>query len=258
LQEEVIMRTLLLVLSVAIIACGCGPSQPPSPGGPQPLPDGLKIGGFKPAVPAELATGERLNVTVEYRVASCAKARIFARPYTGGKKTPGFGAHSSPIYTRGTGQAVCWFTLNQPGVVDEVRVEMVDEATGKVVESIQQRIKAKWGAPSPDALKIASFKPAVPAKLRTGNRLNVTVAYRIKTYEKVRIFARPYTKGEKTPGFAAHPSPIYTRGTGQTVCWFTLNQPGVVDEVRVEMVDEASGKVVAEVRQSINAQWAKP
>jgi hypothetical protein len=251
------MRTLLLALVGAVVLCGCRPIEPTLPDTPGVLRDGLKIVDYDPNVPAKLRTGDRLTMTVDYRIRSCAQARIFARPYTGGTKTPGYGAHPSPLYTRGEGRAVCWFTFDQPAVVDEVRVEMVNEATGQVVESVRYRIKAQWAA-SPEGLKILDFEPDVPVKLETGQRLAVTVAYRNKSYDKVRIFVRPYTRGKKTPEYGAHSSPIYTRGSGEATGWFTLNSPGAVDEVRVEMIDEATGKVVAEARRRIKAQWTGP
>ena len=65
-------------------------------------------------------------------------------------------------------------------------------------------------------------------------------------------------KGEKTTGYGGHSSPIYTRGTGKTVCWFMFSKAAVVDEVRVTMIDEATDKVVAETRQPIQAKWANP
>lgn len=257
------MRALLLVLlAAAVVTCGCLPSRSDQPSGPvmepDTLKDALKIVSFNPGVPAKLKTGSRLNIAVDYRMHSCDGVRIFARPYTNGTKTLGYGAHPSPVYTRGNGRANCWFTFNNPATVDEVRVEMVDEATGKVVARTQLRIKAQWATLSGDALKIVGFRPRVPAKFRTGERLNVTVSYWNRSHGKVRIFARPYTNGAKTTGYGAHPSPLYARGNGKAECWFTFNQPAVVDEVRVEMIDEATGEVVARTRLRIKAKWANP
>lgn len=257
------MRALFLVLlAAAVVMSGCFGSRSDQPSGPvmepDPVKDALKIVGFKPGVPAKLKTGTQLNIAVDYRIQSCERVRIFARPYTNGVKTPGYGAHPSPLYARGSGRATCWFTFNNPAVVDEVRVEMVDEATGDVVARTRASIKAQWATSQGDALRIAGFEPRIPAKLRTGKRLNVTVKYWNRSCDKVSIFARPYTNGVKTPGYGAHPSPLYARGNGEAECWFTFNNPAVVDEVRVEMIDKATGKVVARTRLPIKAKWANP
>lgn len=138
------MKTLLLVLFISVFACGCFPPPPMYPGGPAPG-DALEIISFDPAMPARLNYGARLNVEIRYEMHSVDGVRIFARPYTDGKKTPGYGAHASPVYPRGDGTIVGWFKFDKSTHVDEVRVEMVNAANNQVIHRISRGIDATWG-----------------------------------------------------------------------------------------------------------------
>jgi hypothetical protein len=108
-------------------------------------------------------------------------------------------------------------------------------------------------------LKIIRFEPNVPATLHPGDKLFVYVRYRVESVDQARIFVRPITHGEPTPGYKAHGSPVYDRGESEMVGWFTFDKPTKVHEVRIQMVD--AGKpdhVIAEIWQQINSQWIKP
>lgn len=110
-----------------------------------------------------------------------------------------------------------------------------------------------------NSLEIIRFEPGVPATLHPGDRLHVVIRYRMQTADTVRIFARPYTHGEPTPGYGAHGSPEYPRGEGEVVGWFTFDKPTKVHEVRVQMVDAADpDHVLVEIGRPIKAQWVKP
>jgi hypothetical protein len=87
--------------------------------------DKLTFVSFDPPLPHVFKTGERLNVNFAYTLESAESCLLFARPYTGGKRTPGYGAHPSPRHPRGNGQAEGWFTLRNPQHIDQVRIEMV-------------------------------------------------------------------------------------------------------------------------------------
>ena len=139
------MRKLLLASFVALFVCGCFPYPPAPPPGPGPG-DWLEITAFEPGVPAVLNFGDRLHVVIRYRMQSVDGVRIFARPYTNGKKTPGYRAHPSATYGRGEGEVVGWFTFSKVATVDEVRVEMVNAANNEVIAQISHEIEARWVA----------------------------------------------------------------------------------------------------------------
>jgi hypothetical protein len=116
--------------------------------------------------------------------------------------------------------------------------------------------------PGPEAsnmLKIIRFEPGVPATLHPGDKLNVYVRYRLESVDQARIFVRPFTNGEPTPGYKAHGSPTYDRGKGEMVGWFTFDKPTKVHDVRVQMVDARDpDHVVAEIGAEVNSQWVAP
>ena len=115
------------------------------------------------------------------------------------------------------------------------------------------------GAEPANMLDIVNFEPAIPATLHPGDRLHVIVHYRMHTVDGVRIFVRPYTHGEKTPGYKAHGSGVYGPGEGEIVGWFTFDKPTKVHEVRVQMVKAADpDHVLVEIGLPIEAQWVNP
>ena len=255
------MRALLLIPIVGLLVCGCfGPPTTTSDGPAAGSADVLKIARFEPGVPATLHPGDKLNVYVRYKVESVDQARIFVRPFTNGEPTPGYKAHGSPAYGRGASEMVGWFTFDNPTKVHEVRVQMVDAANpDRVIAEVGAKVNSQWVAPSPDGLEIVGFEPEVPAALHPGDRLNVTVHYRMQAVDGVQIFVRPFTNGKPTPDYKAHGSQTYGRGGGKIVGWFTFDNPNKVHEVRVQMVDAANpDRVIAEIWHKVNSQWVKP
>jgi len=145
------MRVVVLVVLVGLACCGCfqrAPQQTPGPmTGPGPG-NWLEIVNFEPGVPATLHPGERLHVIVHYGMHSVDGVRIFVRPYTHGELTPGYRAHPSPVYGRGEGEAVGWFTFDDPAKVHEVHIQMVDAANpDHVLAEIGHRINSQWVHP---------------------------------------------------------------------------------------------------------------
>jgi hypothetical protein len=106
-----------------------------------------------------------------------------------------------------------------------------------------------------DWLTVSSVEPAPPAVLGLNERLVFTLRYSITNTHSMRIFARPYTGGFTTPGYSAHPSPLFPPGSGKAEGWFSFRKPATVDEVRLTMVDEETQQVVARASKSIVAEW---
>jgi serine/threonine protein kinase len=139
----------------------------------------------------------------------------------------------------------------------------VDELVifGRVLSDAE--IKAlRLGQPAPattpasdEALVIESVTPVSPARLKPGERLTVKVRYTNTESDSVQIWARPYTKGVKSPGYGAHGSSIYPKGKGQIEGWFTFQKSTEVDEVRVQMVDQQTGRVLSEAKLPVQASW---
>ena len=76
--------------------------------------------------------------------------------------------------------------------------------------------------------------PQGPAVLRTGNQVRVQWNYLIESPQGARIFARPMKDGATAPGYSGSGSPLF-RGEGMGTGEFTLNQPGDVDAIRLQV-----------------------
>ena len=85
--------------------------------------DRLTITKFSPDLPATIATGEKLFVTVKYDIASVDKAQIFVRPYTNGGRTSDYRAHACRPIEKGQGEIEGYFFFDEPTIVNEVRVK---------------------------------------------------------------------------------------------------------------------------------------
>lgn len=110
------------------------------------------------------------------------------------------------------------------------------------------------------SLYMTSSTPALPATLKTGERLVLDVFCEMpKEVKDARIFAFPYMNGKQTPGFELHPpSPVNRDDTpsGIVQCWFYSKSPATVDEVRLFMFD-ASGNIIHTGASPIEVEWVK-
>jgi len=94
------------------------------------------------------------------------------------------------------------------------------------------------------------FTPKSPASLNFNKRIEITFDY--KSSENVYIFARPMTSGSLTPHYAAHPSKLYSKGSGSGSGFFTITEGKVtVDHVRFQMMDKAKKKVLYEKKVAV-------
>jgi hypothetical protein len=73
----------------------------------------------------------------------------------------------------------------------------------------------------------------------------------------VYIFARPYTSGSPTPGYSAHPSPLYVTGEGTGSGWFTISSGSVVvDQIYIKMVNSTQTSVLFESYIPVSYQFS--
>jgi thiol-disulfide isomerase/thioredoxin len=154
--------------------------------------------------------------------------------------------------------------IDRDGVIRLIKVgsgEANARAIGNLLETLLEPGKtAAEASPSTDrssseVLEVVSTKPASPALLKPGERLEITIRYALDSAEGALIFARPYTQGKSTPGYRAHPSPVYERGKGELVGWFFFDRAVEVDEVRVEMKDATSRATLKTLSHPLQAQW---
>ena len=99
-----------------------------------------------PELPAKLKVGERLVFDVFYDLPKeFEHAGIRARPYTNGKRTPGYKAHKAIRVSKNepSGIVKCWFSFEKPTTVNEVRFHMVD-LSGNIIHTGAMPVDAEW------------------------------------------------------------------------------------------------------------------
>lgn len=69
-------------------------------------------------------------------------------------------------------------------------------------------------------IEIVSVSHQSPARLKSQERVLVTVKYSTDYSKNFFIFARPYYKGKLTLAYVAHPSREYTKGRGEVDGYF--------------------------------------
>jgi hypothetical protein len=153
------------------------------PAGASADPSARVVGTDPPGDNITLARGESLYVRIEY--SSERPVSIWARPYFGGKEVPSRSNASIPH--DGTGEALGWFELIEPGPVDEVRILIGDgtRAGTKVVathrmqlaatgEPARERVRAAWVdalSRQEAAVRRADYDKRMSEPVTTGDRL---------------------------------------------------------------------------------------
>jgi hypothetical protein len=138
------IATAVMALAVTLLlGTGCASMQG---GGLGRMPPGdyLGITGTDPALPAVLPHGEKLNVTVRYRIESTDEARIIMRPYYKGRQARGYIAHAAAVRTNGTGEVETWFRFRGDADVDGIRVSLIDTGQPQVLKSLSEPVDVKW------------------------------------------------------------------------------------------------------------------
>lgn len=129
-------------------------------------------------------------------------------------------------------------------VLEKSQLEMQD-----LIEQISKRVLPH------DSLEVISVQPTFPTALKAGEKLRIKIRYCVSSTDLARIWARPYTDGQSTPGYRAHGSPCHEKGTGEIEGYFFFDKPTIVDEIRVKMVDCETKKTVDTTSYRIDARW---
>jgi hypothetical protein len=186
---------------------------------------------FSPASPSALPFSQYIDVTFTYNTDEAGGVRIFPRPITNHALTPNYAASGSPIYT-GSGSGNGSFTVTAGET-------MVDHVRFRVYTSDQSALLSEFFIPvtyqfhsNSTALTDIVFGIPSPGFLALNQHLNVYFNYSTTHNGGVRIFPRPITNNELTPGYAASGSPSYS-GSGSGSGFFMITSgETVVDHVR--------------------------
>ena len=183
--------------------------------------------------------------------------RIFARPYTDGGLTPNYGASGSPAYPSGMGNGDQWFKILSPPEVevDQIRFWMTNEDQSETLLEFFVPVSFEFKAGS---VYNISFMPLSPEGFLHDEQVNIDFHYWTTDPDGVRIWARPFTDGSLTPGYAAHASPLYPTGNGVGTGYFTVLAGEVtVDQVRFQMYNEDESELICEYFVPVNFHFAE-
>ncbi|MCI0495220.1 T9SS C-terminal target domain-containing protein, partial [candidate division KSB1 bacterium] len=200
---------------------------------------------INPPAPAPMPLGQNVNVTFDYKTDFPGGARIFVRPFTGGAPTPGYGAHGSPLYPTGTGNGSGFFNIGAGDfIVEHIRFQMLsgDQST----QLLEFFVPVHYHYAANSVTKLLC-DPMSPAALLHNQDVNLSFNYATDQAGGVRIFARPITNGNLTPGYAAHGSPLYPVGVGNGTGSFTITGGDVVvDHIRIQMKNADQSQLLYE------------
>ncbi len=204
---------------------------------------------------AAYAYGEQVLFTFEYSIDEPGGARIFARPFTNGNLTPGYGASGSPIYT-GDGTGSAFFTINSgQAVVDEIRFLIKNADQTVTIREFYIPVTYHFGENGVN--NFAFTQPQEIGSLLLGEQVNITFNYNISYPGGTRIFVRPFTDGNLTPGYGASGSPVFS-GTGTHTANFTINSGNNVrvDALRVTILNESQSQTLNTFFIPVNWYWS--
>ena len=155
---------------------------------------------FDKATPSFLPNGERVNVSIDYKIDDPAGRRIYVLPYTNGSPTPGYGVSGSVVYPQGTGTAISFLTIvSGTALVDEVRVYTRDpDFTETPLEMFVPAI-FRFG---PHGVYNVQPDHSKYSRLRHGMSLSMTFDYGVDA-PGCKIYARPINGSQLEPGYSA-------------------------------------------------------
>lgn len=105
-----------------------------------------------------------------------------------------------------------------------------------------------------DRLEIIEVGPESPARLPLKGRLNVRIAYQLRSARACRIWARPVVLEERLPDEFTHGSMLYLQGSGELTTWFGFDNQAHLQQFKVMMVDEQKKNLLT-LNYSVDARW---
>jgi hypothetical protein len=156
---------------------------------------------FDTESPSYLPHGYLVNMTIDYKVDETGGARVFARPYTLGSPTPGYAASGGPLVGPGTGTASQYFTINYgESVVTHVRFTLVSPDQTETYLELFVPVHYVFAG---HGIYNIRMDHGEYSRLPYERDLTIDFDYESSHTGNLRIFARPYTDGQLTPGYTA-------------------------------------------------------
>ncbi len=188
--------------------------------------------------------GENRMVNYNYSTTEAGGVRIFPRPWTNGALTPGYSASGSGLYM-GSGAASGTYTIGTGNQrVDHTRFQVTNADQSEVLLQMLSPVEYTFGNFLVDNIQLC---PASPARLENGSNVNINFGYYNDEGAETRIFVRPMTNGNLTPGYAASGSGLYAVGSGAAKANFTISSGDqVVDQLRFRITSADQSTQLAE------------
>ncbi len=172
-----------VVLAGAAALCAAEEGQPRSRTNERG--DTLTLLDVSPRLPAELMIGKKLNVKFSYNFASGDECLIWVRPLKDGTTADGYGAHGSPRYARGSGEAEGWLTLHRPASIDQLRIRMVDaDARSEAVVELVVPAEARWTTSANTTAAPPANRPEIQRLVASGWKASWSPSGRRLVYGK--------------------------------------------------------------------------
>jgi len=184
--------------------------------------------------PSHLDHGTIVDIDIDYKVDHPDGALIFARPFTNGSLSPGYGASGGPFVEMGTGTVNQFFTLNfGDTTVDQIRVDMRSPDQSETYLEIFIPVTLVF---SENGIFNIEMNHGEYSRLPHGEDLVINFDYGTNLAGGCRIYARPFTNGSLTPGYGASGS-IELPAEGSYSQYFSFDGDADVDHIRFQIWD---------------------
>jgi len=209
---------------------------------------------FDKVTPSYLPHGEQVTVSIDYKVDAPDGALIFARPFTSGSPTPGYGASGGDLVPTGSGTVEQNFSIySGETLIDHVRVYMVSPDQSELY--LELFVPAEY-AFAPHGLFNIQMNYSQYSRLPYGRNLNISFDYASDSTENIRIIARPFTDGSITPGYGGSGSASLPP-SGSYAQYFHFNQDADVTHVRYQIFNNDFSVVLYEFFLPFDVHWAE-
>jgi hypothetical protein len=109
---------------------------------------------FAPSAPAYLTSGHNVDIKFNYLTSQSGGVRIFARPFSQGALTPGYGAHGSPLYPTGSGNGTGFYNISSTtSLVDHTRFQMLNSDQSQLLLEFFLPVSFFYGNQLPTGLE---------------------------------------------------------------------------------------------------------
>jgi hypothetical protein len=104
-----------------------------------------------------------------------------------------------------------------------------------------------------------TLDPPTPNVLVHNQRVTLSFSYSTTQPVGVLIFARMFTRGSATPGYAPIPAQLSPTGSGTGSQWFTITKGKVtVDQIRIQMWNAGQTVLLFEAFLPVHYEYRSP